>query len=367
MGDGAMLTETCPAGTSSRWPSITPVTGEHAAAFDFERELVHGMPELMRFARKLARNALEAEDLVQDCLERALRNRDRFEPGTNLHAWLFTILRNLHYTNYSRERRLCRTELSEDMRTEAPTQDWRIQLREVGEAMEKLTPEHGQVIQMVAIEGGSYQDAAAELQVSVGTIRSRLSRARTQLRSVQSRRAAVAAPERKAPSAAPAVAESDPHPAAKQPPAAISSASAVRFAPDAPAPYKHRFNPAVQPYPLAASTGPRLTPSFFACFKLSVERRSHAEATSLGHQTASHCSMIGTGLFPNGPVRSPPPERASVKWFAERPIRNVKSMVFRDPPQATCRGPPRCKLRSARPRFWRGVDWPIWSLGPGSG
>jgi RNA polymerase sigma-70 factor, ECF subfamily len=328
MGDDAMLTETCPVGTSSRWPSITPVTGERAAAFDFERELVHGMPELMRFARKLARNALEAEDLVQDCLERALRNRDRFEPGTNLHAWLCTILRNLHYTNYSRERRLCRTELTEDMTTEAPTQDWRIQLREVGEAMEKLTPEHGQVIQMVAIEGGSYKDAAAELQVSVGTIRSRLSRARTQLRSVQSRHAAVAAPERKAPSAAPAVAESHPHPAATQP--YVS--------------------------PLAARTGSRLTPSFFSCFKLSVERRSNAEAASLRHRTASPCSMIGTGLFPNGPVRSPPPERASVKWFVERPLRNVKSMVFRDPPQATCRGPPRCELGPARPRFWRSAD-----------
>lgn len=156
--------------------------------FDFDQELVGSIPDLARFARRLTRNASEAEDLVQDCVERALRHRDKFEPGTNLPAWLTTILKNLHFTRHKRERRIERTDLTDDTTTTEPVQESHVMLREVGEAMEHLSPVHRRLIEVVAIEGRSYQDAADTLDVSIGTIRSRLFRARTQLRSIRRRR-----------------------------------------------------------------------------------------------------------------------------------------------------------------------------------
>ncbi|HEY0832684.1 MAG TPA: RNA polymerase sigma factor [Azospirillum sp.] len=163
-------------------PATARATVKRPIGFDFDRDIVRGVPELERYARRLTRNASEAEDLVQDCVERALRNRDKFEPGTNLQAWLSTILKNLHYTRCSRERRITRTEVTEDTITSPPAQDWQVMLREVGQSLEQLTPNHRRLIRMVAFDGTSYQEAAAALRVSIGTVRSRLSRARTELR-----------------------------------------------------------------------------------------------------------------------------------------------------------------------------------------
>lgn len=149
---------------------------------DFNQELVRCIPEMERYARRLTRNAAAADDLVQDCLERALRNRDKFEPGTNLEAWLCTILKNLHFTNWKRERRVATVELEEETITTAPVQEHRIMLREVGEVVATLSADHHDLIRLVALHGDSYQDAAVAMGVSIGTIRSRLSRARSQLR-----------------------------------------------------------------------------------------------------------------------------------------------------------------------------------------
>jgi len=151
--------------------------------FHFDRDLVGSLPELQRFARRLTRDPAQADDLVQDCVERALRNREKFEPGTNLEAWLVTIMKNLHFTRYQRERRITQTELAEDTLSTAPAQMWPIMVRETGEAIERLSPNHRQLIRIVAIDGRSYEEAAEELGVSIGTIRSRLSRARAELRS----------------------------------------------------------------------------------------------------------------------------------------------------------------------------------------
>lgn len=151
-------------------------------SFDFERDLVASMAELQRYARRLVGDPTRAEDLVQDCLERALRSRDRFVPGTNLQAWLTTILKNLHFTAYHRERRMSCTEVVEDSMGAGPAQEWRVMLREVGDAIEGLSAEHRQLIRMVGVEGASYEEAAAALGTAMGTIRSRLCRARMQLR-----------------------------------------------------------------------------------------------------------------------------------------------------------------------------------------
>lgn len=215
--------------------------------FDFDQELVGSMPDLARYARRLTRNASEAEDLVQDCIERALRHREKFEPGTNLPAWLTTILKNLHFTRHKRERRVERTDLHDDTSTTEPVQESHVMLREVGEAMEHLSPVHRRLIEVVAIEGRSYQDAADTLDVSIGTIRSRLFRARTQLRSIRRVRRPMPqavrspAPPPTPPAHEPAAAEAPGHVAAAAP--AAQPTPAARTAPAEPRPDSRRRDP----------------------------------------------------------------------------------------------------------------------------
>ncbi|MBF5094993.1 sigma-70 family RNA polymerase sigma factor [Azospirillum sp. INR13] len=156
----------------------TPDTG-------FDRTLIACMADLRRFALHLTKDPAQADDLLQDCLERALRYRDRFEPGTNLKAWLCTILKNLHFSACKRVRRHAETEIAEDAMESAPEQDWKVLLRETGDAIRMLAPEHREVIRLVGIEGASYEEAAETLGVAMGTLRSRLCRARRCLRAVE--------------------------------------------------------------------------------------------------------------------------------------------------------------------------------------
>lgn len=145
-------------------------------------ELLTCIPELRRYAFKLTGERSAAEDLVQDCLERALRNVDKFAPGTNLEAWLTTILKHLFFTEHQRCRRRPKVELDEQDCAVPPPQISHIAFHEVGEAIRALPSHQRHLIQMVTIDGVSYQDAADRLGVPVGTIRSRLSRAREQIR-----------------------------------------------------------------------------------------------------------------------------------------------------------------------------------------
>ena len=147
-------------------------------------DVVPHIPMLRRYALKLARNHPDADDLVQDCLLRALARGHQFEPGTNLAAWLMTILRNLFLTRYQRAKRVVEVELEPEIAEvfmEAP-QLHSVELRDAEMAIRDLKPEQRQVIHKCGVEGVSYEDAASEMGVSVGTIRSRLSRARSQLR-----------------------------------------------------------------------------------------------------------------------------------------------------------------------------------------
>jgi RNA polymerase sigma-70 factor (ECF subfamily) len=147
-------------------------------------DVVPHIPMLRRYALKLARNPPDADDLVQDCLLRALARGHQFEPGTNLAAWLVTILRNLFLTRYQRAKRIVEVELEPEIAEvsmEAP-QFHSVELRDAEMAIRDLKPEQRQVIHKCGVEGVSYEDAASEMGVSVGTIRSRLSRARSQLR-----------------------------------------------------------------------------------------------------------------------------------------------------------------------------------------
>jgi RNA polymerase sigma-70 factor, ECF subfamily len=143
------------------------------------------IPRLRRYARYLARDADRADDLVQECLTRAIAKVDSWTPGTNLRAWLFVILRNCHINEVRRGQRTSLIgEASSDYEI-VPTpasQESHINLLEVRDAYLNLSEEHREVLLLVAIEGLQYEEAAAILGVPVGTIRSRLSRARQALR-----------------------------------------------------------------------------------------------------------------------------------------------------------------------------------------
>ena len=140
-------------------------------------------PALRAFAWSLSHNGADADDLVQDTLIKAWSNREKFEPGTNLRAWLFTILRNTYYTAVSRRRR----EQSDPdgkhaASLSAPaTQEWTLTMQTLQEALQKLPIEHREALILVGAAGLSYEEAAAICNCAVGTIKSRVNRARARL------------------------------------------------------------------------------------------------------------------------------------------------------------------------------------------
>ncbi|WP_448187532.1 sigma-70 family RNA polymerase sigma factor [Azospirillum sp. sgz301742] len=149
--------------------------------YSFEAELIRCMPNLQRYACKLTRDVTAAEDLTQDCLARALSRSHRFEPGTNMQAWLTTMLKNLHFNNLQREKHVTKVELWDGAMSVEASQIARLVFRDVDRAFGALTPSQRKVVKLVAIEGRPYQEAAEKLNVSIGTIRSRLCRARERL------------------------------------------------------------------------------------------------------------------------------------------------------------------------------------------
>jgi RNA polymerase sigma-70 factor (ECF subfamily) len=150
---------------------------------DFERELIAHIPHLRAFARFLTQNADQANDLVQDTIVRALRAQHQFQPGTNFKAWTFTILRNLHVNNM--RRRHVKLESIEDGALDVyampPEQEKKIEFQELRMALAKLSREHREVLLLVGASGFQYEEAAKICKCAVGTIKSRLSRARNEL------------------------------------------------------------------------------------------------------------------------------------------------------------------------------------------
>jgi RNA polymerase sigma-70 factor (ECF subfamily) len=152
---------------------------------DTFREIEAEIPRLRRYARALTRDAAAADDLVQDCLTRALGKLHLWQRGTDLRAWLFTILHN-QYVNYVRRsvREGAAVGLTdgEPQLTHAPQQGHRLELRDLERAIVKLPDEQRSAILLVGLEGMRYEEVAAVLGVPVGTVRSRLSRGREALR-----------------------------------------------------------------------------------------------------------------------------------------------------------------------------------------
>ena len=140
------------------------------------------IPHLRRFARYVVRDVDRADDLVQECLTRAIAKLHTWTPGTNLRAWLFVILKNCHINEVRRQRPTSEIPDDHPMLNVPANQDAHINLLEVRDAFLRLSEEHREVLLLVAIEGLQYEEAAAVLGVPLGTVRSRLSRARQALR-----------------------------------------------------------------------------------------------------------------------------------------------------------------------------------------
>jgi RNA polymerase sigma-70 factor (ECF subfamily) len=147
-----------------------------------ESVLVGQIPYLRRYARALTRNAADADDLVQTALMRAIVNMDRFEEGTNLRAWLLTIMHNVFIDGVRKTKRARdANESAESMMSglyTRPNQVESLQLGDLQSAMERLPEEQRTTLILVALEDMSYEEAARVTGVPVGTVRSRLSRAR---------------------------------------------------------------------------------------------------------------------------------------------------------------------------------------------
>jgi RNA polymerase sigma-70 factor (ECF subfamily) len=173
--------------------SPVPVSGValRAPANDFLRDLVALRPELRARALRLTRNEAAAEDLVQDSIERALKFRDQFVAGTNLRSWAQTIVFSVFVTGWRRKRREreavkslsidpCAWTAHEGDSVDATMHELSPQVRR---ALEALPPAFRDVVMIVDVDERSYRDAADALGIPVGTVMSRLHRARKQLAS----------------------------------------------------------------------------------------------------------------------------------------------------------------------------------------
>jgi RNA polymerase sigma factor (sigma-70 family) len=145
-------------------------------------EVVELIPALRAFARTFCRSSADADDLVQETLAKAIANLHRFEPGTKLKSWLFTIMRNTFLTAVARSRReTTGVEVEEVASSPEAPQEWSAQVREVRAAMGRLPQSQREVLVLVGMLGMSYDEAARICDCAVGTVKSRLSRARSAL------------------------------------------------------------------------------------------------------------------------------------------------------------------------------------------
>jgi RNA polymerase sigma-70 factor, ECF subfamily len=152
-------------------------------AGSFKDDLVAEIPGLRAFAVSLCGSVTLADDLVQEALLRAWANSDKFQIGTSLRAWLFTILRNIYYSQYrkrSREVQDSNGVYARGIAVEGD-QESHLDLADFRKALAKLPVEQREVLTMVGASGLSYEEAATICGVEIGTIKSRLSRARTKL------------------------------------------------------------------------------------------------------------------------------------------------------------------------------------------
>lgn len=151
----------------------------------YREDVVALVPQLRAFARSLtAGHTALADDLVQDTILKALEAQDQFAPGTNLRAWLFTILRNTHLSHLRRQR--TRNEVGEEsvelFGSVPAVQEGRIEVIAFRRAFAALSEPHRTVLVLVCVEGLPYEEVARVMKCEVGTVKSRVNRARAALR-----------------------------------------------------------------------------------------------------------------------------------------------------------------------------------------
>lgn len=151
---------------------------------DFLDEMTKSVPALRRYANALTHNRDTADDLVQDCLERAIRKQALWRPDGPLRPWLYRVLINVWRNNLrSRSRRPAQVPIDDvaDQLFVPAAQTGRVALAEMARAIEKLSAEHREALLLVVVEGLSYAEAAQVLEIPLGTLMSRLGRARSSL------------------------------------------------------------------------------------------------------------------------------------------------------------------------------------------
>lgn len=150
---------------------------------DWREAVIARIPSLRAFAWSLARNPSDADDLVQETLTKAWTYREKYEAGTNLRAWLFTILRNTWYSTIAKRGREVADEEGRHAAslTAEGSQEWAVELTALREALNELPPEHREAIVLVGAAGLSYEEAAEIAGCALGTIKSRVNRARNRL------------------------------------------------------------------------------------------------------------------------------------------------------------------------------------------
>jgi RNA polymerase sigma-70 factor (ECF subfamily) len=152
---------------------------------DIEQSVEQHIPRLRRYARALTGDRAAADDLVQDTLERALSRFHLWRRGSDLRAWLFTIMHNI-FVNQARSRMRYPHDALDESAADAlhyREPDW-TDLRDIGNALERLPVEQRTVVLLVGLEQFTYEEAARVLQVPIGTVMSRLSRGRERMRAL---------------------------------------------------------------------------------------------------------------------------------------------------------------------------------------
>jgi RNA polymerase sigma-70 factor (ECF subfamily) len=151
-----------------------------------QSSLVALIPHMRGFARSLCRSRGEAEDITQEALASAWASRNTFEPGTNLKAWVFRILRNRFYAEAGRTRRLSQLDpgFAEETLVAVSNPDSALELDDVRRAMLDLSDEQREALTLIAAAGLTYDEAAVVCGCALGTIRSRISRAREALAAI---------------------------------------------------------------------------------------------------------------------------------------------------------------------------------------
>ncbi len=180
-----------------RFPTKQPVQGSDATATQgaagdgraeadaFSAAVLAALPRLRRYAIALLRDMSMADDLVQDCIERALKSRHSLADPAHMSGWLSSILHNLYLDSLRQKRRRgAHVELDDSLNlvelSVLPAD--RGTAKDLVEAMSDMSFEHRQILLLVGLEGHSYRDVAEQLDIPIGTVMSRLARARTQLR-----------------------------------------------------------------------------------------------------------------------------------------------------------------------------------------